>query len=148
MGTKSRVRFRGSCLKQDKITYNHGKKVNIYIVYEIDKNDNRSSNPKIENCLFGAVSLTENVDRYKYSGYGIWFDRHGSYSHASGKSGRNLIIFVVDMSLFEKIDNRKKDVLILGKGPTQGLIHTIGAEKMYSINFNVIKKMEQILFAC
>ena len=52
------------------------------------------------------------------------------------------------MSLFEKIDNRKKEVLILGKGPTQGLIHTIAAEKMYSINFNVTKKMEQMLFAC
>ena len=148
MGTKSRVRFKGSCLKQDKITYDHGKIVNNYIVYVIDKNDNTSSNPTLENCLFGAVSLTENVDRYKYSGCGIWFDRHGSYSHASGKAGQNVIIFVVDMSLFEKIDNRKKEVLILGKGPTQGLIHTIGAEKMYSINFNVTKKMEQMLFAC
>ena len=29
----------------------------------------------------------------------------------------------------------KKDILILGKGPTQGLEHTISAEKMYSINF-------------
>ena len=33
-----------------------------------------------------------------------------------------------------KIDNRKKDVLILGKGPTQGLEHTLSAEKLYSIN--------------
>ena len=31
-GTKTRVNFRGSCLKQDKITFNHGKIVNIYIV--------------------------------------------------------------------------------------------------------------------
>ena len=30
---------------------------------------------------------------------------------------------------------QKKDILILGKGPTQGLEHTISAEKMYSINF-------------
>ena len=29
----------------------------------------------------------------------------------------------------------KKDILILGKGPTQGLEHTLAAEKMYSINF-------------
>ena len=34
-GTKIRVKFNGSCLKQDKVTYNHGKIVNIYIVYEI-----------------------------------------------------------------------------------------------------------------
>ena len=37
------------------------------------------------------------------------------------------------MSLSSKIDNRKKDILILGKGPTQGLEHTFS--KMYSINF-------------
>ena len=35
--TKTRLEFRGSCLKQDKITFNHGKVVNIYIVYELDK---------------------------------------------------------------------------------------------------------------
>ena len=34
------------------------------------------------------------------------------------------------------IDNKKKDVLILGKGPTKGLEHTLTAEKLYSINFN------------
>ena len=28
-----------------------------------------------------------------------------------------------------KIDNRKKDILILGKGPIQGLDHTLSAEK-------------------
>ena len=39
------------------------------------------------------------------------------------------------MSLSTKFDNRKKDILILGKGPTQGLEHTLSAEKMYSINF-------------
>ena len=39
------------------------------------------------------------------------------------------------MSSSTKIDNRKKDILILGKGPTQGLEHTLSAEKMFSINF-------------
>ena len=38
------------------------------------------------------------------------------------------------------INNKKKDILVLGKGPTQGLEHTLAAEKMYSINFTVIKK--------
>ena len=36
-GTKTRVEFSESCLKQDKITYTHGKVVNIYIVYEKKK---------------------------------------------------------------------------------------------------------------
>ena len=81
MGTEKRVRFSGSCLKQDKITYDHEKIVNIYIVYEINKNGNTSSDPTLENCLFGAVSLTKNanIDRYQCSGYGIGFDRHGSF---------------------------------------------------------------------
>ena len=33
------------------------------------------------------------------------------------------------------VDNKKKYILILGKGPTQRLEHTLTAEKMYSINF-------------
>ena len=43
------------------------------------------------------------------------------------------------MSSSTKIDNRKKDILILGKGPTQGLEHTLSAEKTYSINFTKIQ---------
>ena len=72
-GTKTRAKFSGSCLKQDKTTYNNGKIVNIYIVYEISKNYNINSYPTLENCLFGAVSLTKHadIDQCKYSGYGI-----------------------------------------------------------------------------
>ena len=62
LGTKPRVRFSGSCLGQNAITYNHGKSVNIYIVYEINKNDNTTgSDPQLENRLFRAVTLTKNV---------------------------------------------------------------------------------------
>ena len=57
------------------------------------------------------------------------------FSHPRGGTGRNTIIFRVDMSSSTKIDDRKKDILILGKGPTQELEHTLSAEKMYSINF-------------
>ena len=44
------------------------------------------------------------------------------------------------MSSSAHIDSKKKDILILGKGPTEGLGHTLTAEKMYSINFTVTKK--------
>ena len=66
---KTRVEFNGNCLKQDKVTYCPGKIVNIYIVYEISKNYSISSYPTLENCLFGAVSLTKNagIDKYKCS---------------------------------------------------------------------------------
>ena len=44
------------------------------------------------------------------------------------------------MSSSAHIDNNKKDILVLGKGPTQGLQHTLTSEKMYSINFTLTKK--------
>ena len=34
----------------------------------------------------------------------------------------------------------KKDILVLGKGPRQGLKHTLTAEKIYLINCAVTKK--------
>ena len=47
------------------------------------------------------------------------------------------------MSLSTKIDNRKKDISILGMGPTQGLEHTLSAEKLYSVNFT--KKIQNFV---
>ena len=48
------------------------------------------------------------------------------------------------MSSSAHIDNKKKGILVLGKGPTQGLKHNLTAEKMYSINFTVARK--KVLF--
>ena len=89
-GTKTRVKFSRSCLKQDKAIFNHGTIVNIYIVYEISKNYNISSSPTLENCFFGAVSLTKHLDinQYKYSGYGLGFRRKREFPFGSG-FGRN-----------------------------------------------------------
>ena len=102
----------------------------------MNKNFNVSSYPTLEHCLFGAVILTKSVDinKYKYSGYGIGFDRHRFLLYSSDGTGRNVINIGVDMSLSTKIYNRKKDILILGKGPT------LSAEKMYSITFKEDKK--------
>ena len=50
-GIKIRVKFNGSCLKQDKVTYSHGKIVNIYIVYEINKNYSINIYPTLIACL-------------------------------------------------------------------------------------------------
>ena len=132
-GTKTRVEFNGSCLKQNKIRYTHGKIVNIYIFYETSKNNNISNYPSLENCLFGAVSLTRNadIDRYGYSGHRIGFDRHGSFLFLGIGLGWNVIVFGADMSSLTKIDNRKKYILILAKSPTEGLEHTLNAEKNY-----------------
>ena len=74
------------------------------------------------------------IDKYGYSGYGIRFDRHGSFSSPDIRLDRNVIIFGVEMSSSTsstKIHNRKRDILILAKGPTQGFEHTLSAEKLY-----------------
>ena len=87
------------------------------------------------------VTLTKNadIDKYGYSGYGTGFDRRSSFSFPGGGFGQNVLIFGADMSSSAHIDNKKKDILVLRKGPTQGLEHTLTAEKMYSINFTVTK---------
>ena len=60
-GTKTRVKFTGSCLKQSKISYTHGKVVNIYIVYELGASSSHNNDPTLKNCLVGAVTLTKNA---------------------------------------------------------------------------------------
>ena len=108
-GTKARVKCNGEFLKQEKITFNHGKIVNIYSLYEIERIVNISSYPTLENCLFGAVKLTKHVDidQYKYSGYGIGFDRKGFFS-IRDEVGRDVIISGVDMSYPRILIIRKK----------------------------------------
>ena len=108
LGAKIRVKFNGSCLKQDKITFTHGTIVNIYIVYEISKNFNIRSYPT-EKCLFGAVSLTKNVDidKYKYSGYGIRFDREEQFS-VGNRFDKNCRIVGVDMGSSVHVNNKKR----------------------------------------
>ena len=64
-GTKIRVQFTGSCLKQPKFTFTLKKVVNIYIVYELGASSSHISDPTIKNCLFGAVTLTRNEDILK-----------------------------------------------------------------------------------
>ena len=108
----------------------------MYNVYEIDRYVNLSSYSTLENCLFGAVKLTKHVDidLYKCSGYCIGFDRKGYFS-IGDEVGRNVIIFGVDMSSSSYIDNKKKDIIAFGKGPTQVLEHILAVEKLCSINF-------------
>ena len=128
-------------LKTVNVTYDYGSIVNIYIIYELGASSSNDGNATLKNCLFGAVTLTKNADieKYGYSGFGIGFDRKLSFSFPSTGFGQNVLIFGVDMSS-SHIDNKKKNILVLGKGPTQGLEHTLTAEKMYSINFTVTNK--------
>ena len=84
--------------------------------------------------------MTKNadIDKYEYSVYGT--DRRSNFSFSGAGFGQNVLIFGADMSSSAHIDNKKKDILVLEKGPRQGLKHTLTAEKMCSIIFTVTKK--------
>ena len=70
--------------------------------------------------LFGTVKLTKNAepDKYKYSCYGMGFHSCSEFPLADGGMVKNVIIFGVDISLSVHINNKKKDILFFGEGPT------------------------------
>ena len=132
-GTKTRVTFTGSCSKQSIISYNHREITSIYIFYELGASSSYNNDPTLKHCLFGAVTLIKNADiyKYRYSGYGIGFDRRSSFSFPGGGFGQNVLVFGADMSFSAHINNKKNDILVLGIGQIQGLEHTLTAEKMF-----------------
>ena len=73
--------------------------MNIYIVYELGASSSHNNDPTLENCLFSAVTLSKNadIDKYRYSGYGIGFDRTSSFSFPGVEFGQNVLIFGVDI---------------------------------------------------
>ena len=91
----------------------------------------------LSNCLFGSVKLTKNadLDKYKYTGYGIAFYSRSEFLFTDRSYGKNVIVFGADMSSSVHVDNKRKDILILGEGPAQGLDDTtLTAEAKYPIN--------------
>ena len=96
------------------------------------------SSTVLKNGLFSATKIRNHdvVDgepqKYKYSGYGIEFDRTSQFNHPDGSICRNVVIFGVDMS------NKIKNIIVLGHGFMKEIDDTtIYAEQMYSPNFSV-----------
>ena len=90
------------------------------------------------NCLFVSAKLTKNADlnKYNYTGYNIGFDSRSEFLFIDESFEKNAIVFGADMSSLLHVDNKGKDILILGEGPTQGLDDTtLTAETKYPINF-------------
>ena len=132
------IKFNGHCLIKNSISIPRKVK-NRYISYTLGwQLRNLNTGFTLSNYLFGSVKWTTNADLYKYkcTGYGIGFDSRGEYSLPESSIGKNVIIFGVDMSSSVHIANKGKDILILGKEPTEGLYSTIfTAEAKYPINF-------------
>ena len=97
-----------------------------------------NTNFTLGNCLLGFVKPTNNVDldKYKYAGFNIGFGFCLDFLFTDGIFGKNAIIFGADMSASVHFDNKRKNISILGEGPTQGLNDTtLTAEAIYSISF-------------
>ena len=59
------------------------------------------------------------IDKYWYSGYGLGFDRRGSFSFPGGGFGQNILICGVDMSFSAHIDNKKRHINIRNRSNTK-----------------------------
>ena len=69
------------------------------------------------NYLFWSVKLIKNADpdKYIYTGYGIGFNSRSEFLLPDTTTGKNVIIFGADMSSLVHIDNKGKDILIIGE---------------------------------
>ena len=89
--------------------------------------------------MFESVKWAKNdadTDKSSHSGNGIGFHSRSLFSIPNFDWGKN-VFFLVDMSSFVHIDNRRKDIVIFGKGPTRELNGTtFTAKAEYSINFS------------
>ena len=137
---KLNVSFSGNLLKQTKVAYNHGRIINIYIVYKLQKRSNDDADMTLENSLFGAVKITNDVNtsKYRYSGYGISFDSGSSFSHPTSEylNAKNVIVFGCDLSSSAYPNNRNNNILVLGKEFIQGVNGTtIYSESMCKTDF-------------
>ena len=137
IGTK----YKGNCLAQDNMCFTHRNVVNLFIVYKLGTwARHLNTDFTLDDCLFEAVKLTNNADpgTHEYSGYGIGFDARSQFLLSNGEWGKDVILGV-DNSSSIHADNRKKYILVLGKGLTDGLDDaTVTTKTKYSIN--IIKK--------
>ena len=125
-------------MKQDKSTFTNRNMANLFIAFEPDTwSKDLSTRFTLGDCLFRAVKLTKisDPDNYWYNSYGIGFDACSQFLLPSGEFSKPVVIFGLGNSSSVHADNRKKDILVLGEGPTDGLHDTaITAETIYSVN--------------
>ena len=89
------------------------------------------------------MRITENADtsKYKYKGYGIYFDGDALFSVGNINNGRNVIIFGVHKDSVIHSNNKANNIFLMGDSFMQGINDTtLYAEKMYSKNFTQASK--------
>ena len=113
------MNFNGHCLIKINI-FIPKKVINLYIFYTLGPQlRNVNTDFILGYCFFGSVKLTKNadLDKYKYTGYGIGIDSRSEFLFTDASYGKNVSSSV-------HVDNKGKDILILGEGPTQRLDDT------------------------
>ena len=130
----------GNYLEQNKvIILNNNNVIDIYCVCELRPvNIPLSIEFTILNALFGAMEVTKNANtsKCKYKGYGICFDKGGSFSEGSISNGRNVLIFGVHESSLIHPNNKANNIYVMGKDFVQGINDTtLYADKVYRQNF-------------
>ena len=130
------VRLEGAYFKQMRLLRpNNGNIVNIYIVYLIYPISNsRNTDYTVQNALFGGAKITKNAtdtSKHKYEGYGICFDKGGTFSKGGINNGRNVLIFGVYENSLVNANNKANNMYVMGDLFVQGINDTIlYAEKL------------------
>ena len=91
--SKIRVKYKGSYLKQSKVTFTPNNIVNLFAAYELDRwSQNLNADFTLKDCLFGAVKLTKNadLDKNSYSRDCIGFNSCSLFSDLGFHSGKNV----------------------------------------------------------
>ena len=109
VGSKIRVEFKGSCIKQAKISFNHGKIINIYIVYEMNKSFNISSSYlTLENCPENWSS-SHIVNKKKYILIlGCTEEKNGSKYFTLVSTVKTIEVLIKYKELWDNIKNLTK----------------------------------------
>ena len=116
------VYLNGNHFQQNKVIIpNNNNVINIYCIYQIEPiSSSRDNTFTVQNDLFGAMQITKNADtdKYKYKGYGIYFDEGGLFSIGNVNNGRNVIIFGVhgkqELKFKAKTESLVKETLCIG----------------------------------
>ena len=132
------INLNGHCLIKNNNSITK-KVINLYMSYTlVPQLRNSNTDFKLSNYLFGSVKPTNNadLDKKKYTVYGIGFDSRSDFLFIDGGYGKYVIIFGADMNSSVHADNNGKDILIFGEGPTQRLDDTtLTTEEKYPTNF-------------
>ena len=89
------IYFNGHCLTNNNISIPK-KVINLYISYILNQwPRDLNTDFSLGSYLFGSVKLTKNtdLDKYKYSGYGIRFDSRSEFSFTDGRMGKKCHYF-------------------------------------------------------